>query len=216
MSIDPSKRKIIIDTDPGQDDAIAILFALAASDRLDLHAITTVAGNVPLEFSSRNARIVLDWAQRPEIPVYAGCPRPLLRELITAVHIHGVTGLEGVPLHEPSTVLAKAHAVDFLVSTLRQAPDRSMTLCSIGPLTNVAAALIQAPDVKRGIKEIIIREPRCCPCELTRCGFCVSEASRFAHRQENRRDAYLFYLFARQGRCHVPTANSTRCKLSAL
>ena len=73
----------------------------------------------------------------------------------TAEHIHGVTGLEGVPLHEPSTILAKAHAVDFLVSTLRQAPDRSMTLCSIGPLTNVAAALIQAPDVKRGIKEIV-------------------------------------------------------------
>ena len=156
MSIDRSKRKIIIDTDPGQDDAIAILFALAASDRLDLRAITTVAGNVPLDFTSRNARIVLDWARRPEIPVYAGCPRPLLRELITAEHIHGVTGLEGVPLHEPSTVLAKAHAVDFLVSTLRQAPDRSMTLCSIGPLTNIAAALIQAPEVKRGIKEIVI------------------------------------------------------------
>jgi|ERR1700730_6653154 purine nucleosidase len=156
MPIDRSKRNIIIDSDPGQDDAIAILFALAASDRLDLRAITTVAGNVPLELTSRNARIVLDWAQRPEIPVYAGCPRPLLRELITAEQIHGVTGLDGVTLHEPSTGLAKAHAVDFLVSTLREAPDGSVTLCAIGPLTNVAASLIQAPDVKRGIKEIVI------------------------------------------------------------
>jgi purine nucleosidase len=151
-----SKRNIIIDTDPGQDDAVAILFALAASERLDLRAITTVAGNVPLEFTSRNARIVLDWANRPDVPVYAGCPRPLVRELITAEHVHGTTGLEGVPLHEPTTGLAKAHAVDFLVRTLREAPERSITFCSIGPLTNLAASLIQAPDVKRGIKEVVI------------------------------------------------------------
>jgi len=156
MPIDRSKRNIIIDTDPGQDDAIAILFALAASDRLNLCAITTVAGNVPLEFTSRNARIVLDWANRPEVPVYAGCPRPLMRELVTAEYVHGKTGLEGVPLHEPTTGLQKAHAVDFLVSTLREAPDRSMTFCSIGPLTNLAASLIQTPEVKRGIKEVVI------------------------------------------------------------
>lgn len=156
MPIDRSKRNIIIDTDPGQDDAIAILFALAASDRLDVRAITTVAGNVPLEFTSRNARIVLDWANRTEVPVYAGCPRPLVRELVTAEQVHGQTGLEGVPLHEPATGLAKAHAVDFLVSTLREAPDRSITFCSIGPLTNLAASLIQAPDVKHGIKEVVI------------------------------------------------------------
>jgi purine nucleosidase len=76
------RRAIIIDSDPGLDDAVAILFALAAQDRLDLLAITAVAGNVPLDLTSRNARIVLDWVNREDVPVYAGCPRPLLRDLV--------------------------------------------------------------------------------------------------------------------------------------
>jgi purine nucleosidase len=74
-----TRRPIIIDTDPGQDDAVAILFALGASDRLDVRAVTAVAGNVPLSLSAKNARIVLGWANRIDIPVYAGCPRPLVR-----------------------------------------------------------------------------------------------------------------------------------------
>jgi purine nucleosidase len=156
MPINLSKRSIIIDTDPGQDDAVAILFALGAEDRLDLRAITTVAGNAPLELTSRNARIVLDWANRPQVPVYAGCPRPLVRKLVTAEHIHGKSGLEGVTLHEPTASLATGHAVDFLVRTLCEVPDGSMTICSIGPMTNLAAALIQAPEAKRGIKEIVM------------------------------------------------------------
>jgi purine nucleosidase len=89
MPIDRSKRTIIIDTDPGQDDAVAILFALGAHGQLDLRAITTVAGNVPLSLTSRNARIVLGWANRTDVPVYAGCSRPLVRELVTAEDIHG-------------------------------------------------------------------------------------------------------------------------------
>ena len=151
-----TRRPIIIDTDPGQDDAIAILFALAASDRLELQAITTVAGNVPLSLTSKNARIVLGWAKRTDVPVYAGCPRPLVREPVTAEHVHGETGLDGVPLEEPKIGLAKGHAVDFLIRTLGSAPVESVTLCLLGPMTNLAAALVQDPNIRRGIKEIVL------------------------------------------------------------
>ena len=151
-----SRRTIIIDTDPGQDDAIAILFALAATERLDLRALTTVAGNVPLSLTSKNARIVLGWANRTDVPVHAGSPRPLVRELVTAEDIHGKTGLDGVPLEEPTVELAKEHAVDFLIETLRSAPEESVTLCLIGPMTNLAVALIKDPNIKRGIKEAVL------------------------------------------------------------
>jgi purine nucleosidase len=149
-------RPIIIDTDPGQDDAIAILFALAAHDRLNVLGISTVAGNVPAKLASRNARIVLDWANRTDVPVYAGCPRPLIRDLVTGEHVHGEEGLEGVPIHEPRTELSKRHAVNFLIDTLLNASESSITICCIGPLTNLACALIQSPDIVTGIKELII------------------------------------------------------------
>ncbi|MGC2967636.1 nucleoside hydrolase [Paraburkholderia aspalathi] len=152
-----ARRSVIIDCDPGQDDAIAILFALGASDRLDVRAITTVAGNVPLNLTERNARIVRDWAERTQsLPVYAGCPRPLTRELITAANVHGKTGLEGVPLHEPLAPLASQHAVAFLIDTLRAAPPRSVTLCALGPLTNLATAFTEAPEIRNGIREIVL------------------------------------------------------------
>lgn len=150
------KRTIIVDTDPGQDDAIALLFALAAADRLEVRAITVVAGNVPVDRAARNALVVRDWADRPEIPVYAGCPRPLVRDLTTAESVHGKSGLDGVQLHEPHAGLAAGHAVDFLINALRSSPEGSITLCLIGPSTNFAAALIQAPDVARRIREIVM------------------------------------------------------------
>jgi len=150
------RRPIIIDTDPGQDDAVAILFALGANDRLDLRAITAVAGNVPLSLTAKNARIVLGWANRTEIPVYAGCPRPLVREPITAEHVHGETGLAGVPLEEPKVELAHGHAADFLVKTLGKAKPASITLCLLGPMTNLAAALVQQPKIRQGIKEVVL------------------------------------------------------------
>jgi purine nucleosidase len=151
-----SRRTIIIDTDPGRDDAVAILFALGAKDKLDVRAITTVAGNVPLGLTSRNARIVLGWAHRADIPVYAGCSRPLIRDLVTAEQIHGKTGLDGVELDEPKVALAEGHAVDFIIRTLGNAAEKSVTVCLIGPLTNLAVALIQDPTIVRGIKEIVI------------------------------------------------------------
>ncbi|MFM0432447.1 nucleoside hydrolase [Paraburkholderia aspalathi] len=152
-----ARRSVIIDCDPGQDDAIAILFALGASDRLDVRAITTVAGNVPLNLTERNARIVRDWAERTQsLPIYAGCPRPLTRELITAANVHGKTGLEGVPLHEPLAPLASQQAVAFLIDTLRAAPPHSVTLCALGPLTNLATAFTEAPEIRNGIREIVL------------------------------------------------------------
>ena len=117
-----ARRTVIIDTDPGQDDAIAILFALGAQDRLDVRALTAVAGNVPLDLTERNARIIRDWAGRTKtLPVYAGCPRPLVRDLVTAANVHGKTGLEGVELHEPRAPLAAGHAVSYLVDALSRA-----------------------------------------------------------------------------------------------
>ena len=135
LMADKTKRSIIIDTDPGQDDAVAILFALGATDRLDVRAITTVAGNVPLSLTAKNARIILGWVDRTDIPVYAGCPRPLVRQSITAEHVHGETGLAGVPLDEPRVGLANGHAVDFLTKTLSEAASASLTVCLLGPMT---------------------------------------------------------------------------------
>lgn len=148
-------RKIVIDTDPGQDDAVAILLALG-SPELRVLGITAVAGNVPLPLTARNARIVCELAGRPDIPVFAGCDRPLKRPLVTAEHVHGKTGLDGPDLAEPTMPLRDAHAVDFLIDTLRAEPPGSVTLCPLGPLTNIAAALARAPGIAPRIAEIVL------------------------------------------------------------
>ncbi|HAR51692.1 MAG TPA: nucleoside hydrolase, partial [Roseovarius nubinhibens] len=114
-----SREKIIIDTDPGQDDAVAILLALASPEELDLLAITCVAGNVPLALTARNARMVCELAGRRDIPVFAGCDRPLGRALVTAEHVHGKTGLDGPDLPEPTMPLQDSHAVDHIIACLR-------------------------------------------------------------------------------------------------
>ncbi|MCF6273013.1 MAG: nucleoside hydrolase [Rhodobacteraceae bacterium] len=148
-------RKIIIDTDPGQDDAVAILLALA-SPELDILGITCVAGNVPLALTQRNARIICELAGRPDVPVFAGASRPMVRSLVTAEHVHGKTGLNGPELWEPGMPLRKEHAVDFIVKTLRTNRDGAVTLCVLGPLTNIALALIKAPDIAEHIHEIVL------------------------------------------------------------
>lgn len=148
-------RKIIIDTDPGQDDAVAILLALA-SPELEVLGITCVAGNVPLPLTSKNARVVCELAGRPDIKVFAGCDRPLLRPLITAEYVHGKTGLDGIALPEPGMALQPGHAVDFLIETLRREPAGTVTLCPLGPLTNIATALQKAPDIAPRIAEIVL------------------------------------------------------------
>ena len=148
-------RKIIIDTDPGQDDAAAIMLALA-SPELDVLGITAVAGNVPLALTARNARIVTDLCGRTDIPVFAGCAAPLKRKLVTAEHVHGKTGLDGIDLFEPQTPLQERHAVDFIIDTVRREPAGSVTLCPLGPLTNIATAFERAPDIRERVQEIVL------------------------------------------------------------
>ncbi len=148
-------QKIIIDTDPGQDDAVAILLALA-SPEIEVLGLTCVAGNVPLALTAKNARIICELAGRPDLPVYAGCDRPLKRDLVTAEHVHGKTGLDGIALPDPKMPLAEGHAVDFLIETLRREPAGSVTLCPIGPLTNIATALHRAPEIAGRIKQIVL------------------------------------------------------------
>ena len=150
------KHRIIIDTDPGQDDAVAILLALGSPEEIDVLGITCVAGNVPLELTSRNARMICELAERPDVPVYAGCDRPLGRDLVTAEHVHGKTGLDGPELPEPQMPLQAQHAVDYIIETLRSEPEGSVTLCPLGPLTNIAKALKRAPDIAGRIREIVL------------------------------------------------------------
>lgn len=148
-------RKIIIDTDPGQDDAVAILLALA-SPELDVLGITTVAGNVPLDLTAKNARIVCELAGRSDVRVFAGCDRPMRRKLVTAEHVHGKTGLDGIALPDPVMPLAEGHAVDFLIECLREEAPGTVTLCPIGPLTNIATAFERAPDIVDRVAEIVL------------------------------------------------------------
>jgi len=148
-------RKIIIDTDPGQDDAVAILLALA-SPELEVLGITCVAGNVPLALTALNARKVCELAGRPDMRVFAGCDRPMARALVTAEYLHGKSGLDGIVLPEPEMELQEQHAVDFLIESLRESPAGTITLCLLGPLTNIATAFERAPDIKDRVAEIVL------------------------------------------------------------
>jgi purine nucleosidase len=148
-------RKIIIDTDPGQDDAVAILLALA-SPELEVVGITTVAGNVPLALTQKNARIVCELAGRPDVKVFAGAARPLVRPLVTAEHVHGKTGLDGPVLPDPQMPLQTRNAVDFIVEAIMSEPEGAITLCPIGPLTNIALALVREPRIAGRIREIVL------------------------------------------------------------
>ncbi len=150
-----SPRKIIIDTDPGQDDAVAILLALASPEELQVLGITAVAGNVPLPLTQKNARIVVELSGRAA-PVFAGCEAPLKRRLVTAEHVHGKTGLDGIPLPDPRLPLQEMHGVDFIIETLRREAPGSVTLCPLGPLTNIAAAFEKAPDIVPRVAEIVL------------------------------------------------------------
>ena len=145
-----------MDCDPGQDDAIALLLAMSSPEELDILGITTVAGNVPLKLTERNARQMCDIAGCDDIPVYAGCSGPMKRDLLTAENVHGNTGIDGVDIVAPRTPLREKHAVDFIVDTLRAAEDESVTLVPTGPLTNIASAIEKDVSILAGIDEIVL------------------------------------------------------------
>jgi purine nucleosidase len=148
-------QPLIIDCDPGVDDAIALLLALASPDAFNLLGITTVAGNVSLPLTQYNARRVCQLAQRQDVPVFAGCPRAILQMPITAEHVHGTTGLDGAVLPEPALPLQSQHGVAFLINQLL-AVEVPVTLAMLGPLTNLALALIQAPEITQGIDRVVV------------------------------------------------------------
>jgi purine nucleosidase len=148
-------RKVIIDTDPGRDDAAAILLALA-SPELEVVGIVAVAGNVPLHYTERNARRIVDLSGRSDVPVYAGCERPIARELVTSEHVHGQTGLAGYELPEPRIQLESGRGVEFIIETTMSAEAGTITLCCIGPLTNVGTALVKEPRIAGRIREIVL------------------------------------------------------------
>ncbi len=147
-------HQIIIDTDPGQDDAVAVLTALASPEDLDVLGICTVAGNVPLPLTTRNALQLVELAGS-DVKVYAGCSRPMVKALVTAEYVHGPTGLDGADLPPPTRQAESTHAVDFLIDTLSVATPRSITVCTLGPMTNLGMALVLAPDVAESIAGVV-------------------------------------------------------------
>lgn len=149
-------RQVILDCDPGQDDAVALLLALAVPEQLQVLGITTVAGNVPLALTQRNARLICDVSARDDQRVYAGCPRPLVQPLVTAEEVHGKTGIDGVPITDPRQPLEAEHAVDFICRTLQAAQPRSVTLVPTGPLTNIAMAIIKDPGILEAVDRIVL------------------------------------------------------------
>jgi purine nucleosidase len=148
-------HKIIIDTDPGTDDAVAIFLALA-SPELDVLGIVAIGGNLPLAVTEQNARGLCELAGRPDIPVYAGCPRPIGPARAGAGQIHGGSGLGELVLPPASAPPQSQHGVDFLIDSLCRAEPRSITLCTLGPLTNIAVALVKSPEMAQGIAELVM------------------------------------------------------------
>jgi purine nucleosidase len=148
-------RSLIIDCDPGVDDAVALILALRSPAELRVLGITTVAGNVGPALTARNARFIREFCGRESVPVHAGCQRPLLRPAIAADHVHGDTGLGPLPVTEPRAPLAAGHAVQFIVDTLLREPAGSVTLAVTGPMTNVALALRLEPAIAARIREIV-------------------------------------------------------------
>ncbi len=149
-------RQIIIDTDPGLDDAVAILLALAATEDLAILGIVAVAGNLPLAQTERNARRVCELAGRLNVPVYGGCARPMVRPLATAERVHRETSRDRLELPEPTMPTQSQRGVDFLIETFRSAEPGTITVCALGPLTNIAMALVKAPEIAGKIAELVV------------------------------------------------------------
>ena len=148
-------RKIILDCDPGHDDAVAILLAVG-NPAIDLLGVTTVGGNQSLDKVTYNARAVLEKAHALNVPVYAGCARPLIRPQEVAASIHGETGLDGVELPHPSRPLEQKHAVNYLIEIIMAHEPGTITLVPTGPLTNIALAARLEPRIVERVKEVVL------------------------------------------------------------
>lgn len=135
---------------------MALLLAFASPDELEVLGVTTVAGNVPLKLTQRNARMLCDIAGRQDTAVFAGCDRPMQRELVTAEYVHGETGIDGLEVFDPATPLQEQYAVDFIIDTLLAADAASVTLVPTGPLTNIGTAIQREPAILRAIDELVI------------------------------------------------------------
>ena len=146
--------RIILDTDPGLDDALALFLALA-SPEVQLEAITTVSGNVHVDLTTRNALTLLELTGRTGIPVARGCDRPLVRQPVIADYVHGHNGLGGVELPEPQLQPVSQHAVDLIIERVMATP-REITLVPVGPLTNIALALRKEPHIAEYVREVVI------------------------------------------------------------
>ena len=146
-------RRIIIDTDPGMDDSLALILALKSGD-VQVDAITTVSGNYPVDLTSMNALKTLELLGRTEVPVARGMGKPLVRELPKDPFSHGSDGQAEAHLPSPHTALSRGHAVDLIIDTVRAHPG-DITLVTLGPLTNVAMAFMKAPDIVAQVQEVV-------------------------------------------------------------
>ena len=149
-------RQLIIDCDPGVDDAVALMLAFAAPDAFDILGITTVAGNVGGALTARNACVVREIAGREDVPVFAGADRPLVADPIAAEHFHGESGLGDLAFIPPRKAHERIGAVQFLMDRLSQAAPKSIDIAVTGPLTNIALALRAAPAIAQAIREVVI------------------------------------------------------------
>jgi purine nucleosidase len=151
-----SPAPIIIDCDPGQDDAINLFLAFASPEDVEVRGITTVAGNCALPLAQRNARMICEMCDRPDVPVFAGCDRPLVIRPVRAEHVHGKTGIDGIEIFEPAMPLQDMHATDFIVQQVRSSGPEKLTIVATAPLTNIAVALQKAPDIAGSIERIVL------------------------------------------------------------
>ena len=146
---------LIVDCDPGQDDALMLFLALNAPE-LDVRGIVAVAGNVPLAMTRRNLAMLVEIAGRDDIPLFSGCVRPMVRELVTAENVHGKSGINGLEIFQSKLKMQPQHGTDFIINNLREAQDDEVTIVATGPLTNIGMALVKAPDIAAKIKQIVI------------------------------------------------------------
>jgi purine nucleosidase len=147
-------KRILIDCDPGQDDAIALLLALKSANELEVLAVTTVAGTVSEPAANQNARKIVEFLGRSDVPVHQGCGRPLVGAHVP--YFPDDEGLRGVALPEPVAQPAHGHAVDAIIEKVRSQEPGTVTLCALGPLTNVAVALAKAPDISGRLSGIAL------------------------------------------------------------